>query len=196
MKNIIRHNFNVTKKERNKRNKHNSFLIWFTGLSGSGKSTIANALECMLVKKNISSYVLDGDNVRDGINNDLSFTPNDRSENIRRIAEISNLFIDAGVVTIACFISPLTTDRETVKNIVGKDNFIEIFINTSLKECENRDVKGLYARARSGEIKNMTGISAPYENPKKPDLEISTESEKIIDSVNRIFELIEKKIYE
>jgi len=196
MKNIIRHNFNVTKKERNKRNKHNSFLIWFTGLSGSGKSTIANALECMLVKKNISSYVLDGDNVRDGINNDLSFTPNDRSENIRRIAEISNLFIDAGVVTIACFISPLTTDRETVKNIVGKDNFIEIFINTSLKECENRDVKGLYARARSGEIKNMTGISAPYENPKEPDLEISTESEKIIDSVNRIFELIEKKIYE
>jgi adenylylsulfate kinase len=196
MKNIIRHNFNVTKKERNKRNKHNSFLIWFTGLSGSGKSTIANVLECMLVKKNISSYVLDGDNVRDGINNDLSFTPNDRSENIRRIAEISNLFIDAGVVTIACFISPLTTDRETVKNIVGKDNFIEIFINTSLKECENRDVKGLYARARSGEIKNMTGISAPYENPKEPDLEISTESEKIIDSVNRIFELIEKKIYE
>lgn len=196
MKNIIRHNFNVTKKERNIRNKHNSFLIWFTGLSGSGKSTIANALECMLVKKNISSYVLDGDNVRDGINNDLSFTPNDRSENIRRIAEISNLFIDAGVVTIACFISPLITDRETVKNIVGKDNFIEIFINTSLKECENRDVKGLYARARSGEIKNMTGISAPYENPKKPDLEISTESEKIIDSVNRIFELIEKKIYE
>jgi len=196
MKNIIRHNFNVTKKERNKRNKHNSFLIWFTGLSGSGKSTIANALECMLVKKNISSYVLDGDNVRDGINNDLSFTPNDRSENIRRIAEISNLFIDAGVVTIACFISPLITDRENVKNIVGKDNFIEIFINTSLKECENRDVKGLYARARSGEIKNMTGISAPYENPKEPDLEISTESEKIIDSVNRIFELIEKKIYE
>ena len=196
MKNIIRHNFNVTKKERNKRNKHNSFLIWFTGLSGSGKSTIANALECMLVKKNISSYVLDGDNVRDGINNDLSFTPNDRSENIRRIAEISNLFIDAGVVTIACFISPLITDRETVKNIVGKDNFIEIFINTSLKECENRDVKGLYARARNGEIKNMTGISAPYENPKEPDLEISTESEKIIDSVNRIFELIEKKIYE
>ena len=196
MKNIIRHNFNVTKKERNKRNKHNSFLIWFTGLSGSGKSTIANALECMLVKKNISSYVLDGDNVRGGINNDLSFTANDRSENIRRIAEISNLFIDAGVVTIACFISPLTTDRETVKNIVGKDNFIEIFINTSLKECENRDVKGLYARARSGEIKNMTGISAPYENPKEPDLEISTESEKIIDSVNRIFELIEKKIYE
>ena len=196
MKNIIRHNFNVTKKERNKRNKHNSFLIWFTGLSGSGKSTIANALECMLVKKNISSYVLDGDNVRDGINNDLSFTPNDRSENIRRIAEISNLFIDAGVVTIACFISPLITDRETVKNIVGKDNFIEIFINTSLKECENRDVKGLYARARSGEIKNMTGISAPYENPKEPDLEISTESEKIIYSVHRIFELIEKKIYE
>ena len=196
MKNIIRHNFNVTKKERNKRNKHNSFLIWFTGLSGSGKSTIANALECMLVKKNISSYVLDGDNIRDGINNDLSFIPNDRSENIRRIAEISNLFIDAGVVTIACFISPLITDRETVKNIVGKDNFIEIFINTSLKECENRDVKGLYARARSGEIKNMTGISAPYENPKEPDLEISTESEKIIDSVNRIFELIEKKIYE
>ena len=196
MKNIIRHNFNVTKKERNKRNKHNSFLIWFTGLSGSGKSTIANALECMLVKKKISSYILDGDNVRDGINNDLSFTPNDRSENIRRIAEISNLFIDAGVVTIACFISPLITDRETVKNIVGKDNFIEIFINTSLKECENRDVKGLYARARSGEIKNMTGISAPYENPKEPDLEISTESEKIIDSVNRIFELIEKKIYE
>ena len=145
---------------------HKAFLIWFTGLSGSGKSTIANALESKLNSFNISTYTLDGDNVRFGICNDLTFSPEDRSENIRRIAEVSNLFVDAGIVTLACFISPYKKDRESVRKTVGRKNYIEVFINTNLEECERRDIKGLYKKARAGKINNMTGISAPYGNPK------------------------------
>lgn len=194
VKNIIEHQFNITKHERKKLNKHQSFLIWFTGLSGSGKSTIANALEIELYKQGISTYLLDGDNIRFGINKDLSFSPEDRTENIRRIAEVANLFIDAGVVTLASFVSPYKIDRENIKSIVGQENFVEVYVSTSLEECERRDVKGLYQKARKGEIPNMTGISSPYEPPEAPSLIVDTEKESVKKSVNRILELIKLKL--
>ena len=142
--NITKQTYKITKLDREAKHGHKSFLLWFTGLSGSGKSTLANLVELELHKQKISTYVLDGDNIRQGINKDLTFTPEDRSENIRRIAEIGSLMVDAGILTLAAFISPYIKDRELIKNIVGADKFIEIFINTSLEECERRDVKGLY----------------------------------------------------
>ena len=196
MSNIFRYNFNISKADRQRIHKHKAFLILFTGLSCSGKSSIANALELKLNHLNISTYTLDGDNIRLGISNDLGFSAEDRTENIRRIAEIGNLFIDAGVVTLACFVSPYIKDRDNVKKIVGHANYIEIFVNTSLEECERRDTKGLYKKARKGEIKNMTGISAPYEIPVSPDLEIDTVKDSIDKSVDKIFKLLEKKLYE
>lgn len=196
MSNIFRYNFNISKADRQRIHKHKAFLILFTGLSCSGKSSIANALELKLNHLNISTYTLDGDNIRLGISNDLGFSPEDRTENIRRIAEIGNLFIDAGVVTLACFVSPYINDRDNVKKIVGHDNYIEIFVNTSLEECERRDTKGLYKKARKGEIKNMTGISAPYEIPVSPDLEIDTVKDSMDKSVEKIFKFLEKKLYE
>ena len=194
MSNITPHSFSVSKKERNRLNKHQSFLIWFTGLSGSGKSTIADALEKELYKKSIHTYILDGDNIRKGINKNLGFSPDDRTENIRRIAEISNLFIDAGMVVLSAFVSPYKKDRNNIKKIVGKSNFVEIFINTSLEECERRDVKGLYKKARKGEISNFTGISAPYEAPDTPDVEI-TEKMSIDEAVEKILISINDKLY-
>ena len=170
-------------------------MVWFTGLSGSGKSTIANALESRLNSLNVSTYPLDGDNIRLGICKDLTFSPEDRTENIRRIAEIANLFVDAGIVTLASFVSPYFNDREYVRNTVGAKNYVEVFVSTSLDECERRDVKGLYKKAREGEIKNMTGISAPYETPKNPDLEIDTLKESLDESVDKIFKYLEKKLY-
>ena len=193
-KNIILHDYRVTCDDRRKLNKHNSFLIWVTGLSGSGKSTIANELQNTLHKKGIKTYILDGDNIRNGINHNLSFSPEDRAENNRRIAEISKLFIDAGIVVIAAFISPYQKDRKEVQNIVSPVNFVEVFVNTSLEECEKRDVKGLYKKARKGEIKNFTGISAPYEAPQNPDVEIKTEEETVAESVHKIITHIENKL--
>jgi len=192
--NIVTHTYKVSKLDRQKQNNHNSFLLWFTGLSGSGKSTIASLVEQKLFEKGVKTYVLDGDNIRQGINSDLTFSPEDRKENIRRIAEISNLMIDAGLVVLAAFISPYKKDRENIRDIVKGVNFVEVFINTSLKECERRDVKGLYKKARAGEIKNMTGISAPYEAPEQPDIEIKTEIETIEDAANRIISSISKKL--
>jgi len=192
--NTVRHDYKITKKDREKLNQHRSLLLWFTGLSGSGKSTLANLVEMELHKKGVSTFVLDGDNVRQGINKDLSFAPEDRTENIRRIAEIGHLMVEAGVVTLAAFVSPYIEDRENIKNIVGVDNFIEIYINTSLKECERRDVKGLYKKARAGEIKNMTGISAPYEAPTNPDIEIVTDNQDVETSVHTILDFIIQKI--
>jgi adenylylsulfate kinase len=192
--NIIPHHYQVSKKDRIAHNKHNSFLIWFTGLSGSGKSTIANLVEETLFKAGTKTYSLDGDNIRKGINNDLSFAPDDRTENIRRIAEISNLMIDAGLVVFAAFVSPYKKDRENIRTIVKDINFVQVYINTSIDECERRDVKGLYKKARAGEIKNMTGISAPYEAPERPDIEIKTEDESIEDSVKRIVDFITPKL--
>ena len=192
--NIIPHSYQVSVKDRNKMNNHSSFLLWFTGLSGSGKSTIANAVELELHKKGIKTYTLDGDNIRKGINIDLTFSPEDRTENIRRIAEISNLMIDAGLVVLAAFVSPYKKDRENIKSIVKDVNFVEIYVNTSIKECERRDVKGLYKKARIGEIQNMTGITEPYEAPTSSDIEIKTENESINDAVKKIIDFIKPKL--
>lgn len=192
-KNIVTHSFKIGADERRKLNTHNSFLIFFTGLSGSGKSTIANALEQRLHEKNIRTYTLDGDNVRQGINSDLTFDPKDRSENIRRIGELSKLFIDAGIVVLAAFIAPYAKDRDLIRKTVGIKNYIEVFINTSLEVCEQRDVKGLYAKARKGEIKNMTGVSSPYEQPINPNVEISNEN-SIEESVDIIYKAIENQL--
>ena len=192
--NVTTHNYAITINDRRKSNDHNSFLIWFTGLSGSGKSTIANRVEQELFKKGIKTYSLDGDNIRKGINKDLSFTPEDRTENIRRIGETANLMIDAGLVVLAAFVSPYKKDRENVKHSVKASNFVEVFINTSLEECERRDTKGLYKKARAGEIKNMTGISAPYELPENPDILINTESQTIEEAVSVILKFVETKL--
>ncbi|MCL4131208.1 UNVERIFIED_CONTAM: hypothetical protein GTU68_063905 [Idotea baltica] len=192
--NIIPHSYQVSKKDRKNNNKHNSFLIWFTGLSGSGKSTIANVVEQELYKQGVKTYTLDGDNIRKGINSDLTFAPEDRTENIRRIAEVSNLMIDAGLVVLAAFVSPYKKDRENIKNIVKDVNFVEVYVNTSIEECERRDVKGLYKKARAGEIKNMTGISAPYEAPENPDIEIVTEQESVEEAVQKILKEIKFKL--
>ena len=188
--NTVKHNYKTTKIQREALHGHKSYLIWFTGLSGSGKSTLANLVETALHKKGISTYILDGDNIRQGINKDLSFAPQDRSENIRRISEISNLMLEAGVVTLAAFVSPYINDREGVKHIVGADNFIEIYVNTTLEECERRDVKGLYKKARKGEIKNMTGVSSPYEAPTNPDFEVVTDGQSIENSVQSILKFL------
>lgn len=190
----VKHDYKTSKTDRETLHGHKGYLLWFTGLSGSGKSTLANLVEIALHKQGLSTYILDGDNIRQGINKDLSFAPEDRSENIRRIAEISNLMLDAGVITLAAFVSPYIKDRQEVQQIVGTDNFIEIFVNTSLEECERRDVKGLYKKARSGEIKNMTGISSPYEAPVNPDLEIITDGQSIEESVENIINFITKKL--
>lgn len=191
--NLVTYPYSVTRKDRLKSNGHNSFLILFTGLSGAGKSTLANNLEYLLFKKNIKTYILDGDNIRKGINKNLGFSPEDRSENNRRIAEISKLLIDAGVVVLVAVIAPYQKDREIIKNIVSKENYIEVFVNTSLETCEKRDVKGLYKKARNGEIKNMTGISSPYEIPTNPDIEISDQL-SIEESITLIFDFIKDKL--
>ncbi|MEG1659622.1 MAG: adenylyl-sulfate kinase [Bacteroides sp.] len=163
-----------------------SVMIWFTGLSGSGKSTLAIALERELHQRGILCRILDGDNIRSGINNNLGFSETDRVENIRRIAEVSKLFIDSGIITLAAFISPNNELREMASRIVGQDDFLEVFVSTPLEECEKRDVKGLYAKARRGEIKNFTGISAPFEVPPHPDLSLDTSKMTIEESVNQL----------
>lgn len=192
-KNISEHAYKISADDRKRMNNHNAFLVLFTGLSGSGKSTIANALEQRLFKEHIHTYVLDGDNIRRGINKNLGFSPEDRSENNRRIGEISKLFIDAGLVVLAAFVSPYKKDRAFIKNTVNPDNFIEVFVNTSLEECERRDVKGLYKKARAGAIKNMTGISAPYEAPENPDIELS-ELYSVEESVALVYNKIKSKL--
>ncbi len=192
--NVIPHNFSIGKAERTGLKGHGAFLVWFTGLSGSGKSTIANAFEKHLAEKNIHTYALDGDNVRKGLNKNLGFSPEDRTENIRRIAEVANLMVDAGLVVLGAFVSPYQKDREDISNIVGPENYVEIFVNTPLEECERRDVKGLYAKARAGEIKNFTGINAPYEAPVNPDCEIDTTSTSVEEAVEIIFEKVKSKL--
>lgn len=168
--------------------------IWLTGLSGSGKTTIALYLEKKLHANRIITKLLDGDNIRTGINNNLGFSQDERDENIRRIAEVSKLFVECGIVTINCFVSPTINSREKAKKIIGEDNFIEVFIDTSLEECEKRDVKGLYKKARKGEIKNFTGISAPYEAPLNPSISISTFNQKIEDCGEELFKFVLPKI--
>jgi adenylylsulfate kinase len=165
-------------------------VLWFTGLSGSGKSTIAKGLEAALHAEGLFAIVLDGDNVRAGINNNLGFSDDDRKENIRRIAEVAKLFVSNGIITICTFVSPTEEIRSQAKAIIGSKDFVEIFVNTPVEECEKRDVKGLYAKARKGEIKDFTGINAPFENPSKPDLEIETTNKSIEETVNEVFEFV------
>lgn len=174
--------------------KQRGCMVWFTGLSGSGKSTVAIALERELQKRGILCRILDGDNIRFGINSNLGFSEEDRIENIRRIAEIGKLFVDTGIVTIAAFISPNNMLREMASKIIGHDDFIEVFVSTPLEECERRDVKGLYAKARRGEIKNFTGISAPFEAPENPAISLDTSKLSVEQSVNRLLDLILPRI--
>ena len=193
-KNIVKHDYAVDQNSRSKLKKHKSLLLWFTGLSGSGKSTIANCVEQALHEKGIHTYTLDGDNVRKGLNNNLSFSPEDRTENIRRIAETAKLMMDAGLVVLAAFVSPYKKDRDNIRTIVGSENMVEIYINTSVEECERRDEKGLYKKARAGEIKNMTGISSPYEAPENPEIEIDTEKVNVEKATEHIINNIYPKL--
>jgi len=167
-----------------------SQVIWMTGLSGSGKTTIAIALEQKLRDKGFLTQVLDGDNVRTGINNNLGFSEEDRTENIRRIAEVSKLFLNSGIITINCFVSPTIAIRENAKEIIGDNNFIEVFVNTPIEICEQRDVKGLYKKARAGEIKDFTGIDSPFEAPLNPELDVKTANITIEEAANNILEYI------
>jgi adenylylsulfate kinase len=173
----------VSRKEREQKLNQKSKVIWFTGLSGSGKTTLATALERVLFNKGFITQILDGDNIRSGININLGFSPEDRIENIRRIAEISKLLVNSGVISICSFISPTEEIRELVRDIVGKDDFLEIYLSTPIEVCEDRDVKGLYQKARSGEIKNFTGISAPFEIPQNAMLSIDTSYKSVEECV-------------
>lgn len=168
-------------------------MLWFTGLSGSGKSTVAMALERELQKRGLLCRILDGDNIRTGINANLGFSADDRRENIRRVAEVAKLFVDTGIITIAAFVSPTEDLRNLAQHIIGKDDFKEIFISTPIEECERRDVKGLYARARRGEVKNFTGISAPFEAPQHPALSLDTSKLSLEESVAQLLQLLNIK---
>jgi len=187
----------VSKADREQLLNQKSQLIWFTGLSGSGKSTLAVALEKKLFDKSFKTYLLDGDNVRQGLNKDLTFDDEGRKENIRRIGEVANLMLDAGTIVLSAFISPFKADRDLIRELVGSDNFIEIFADCPIEVCEQRDVKGLYQKARSGAIKNFTGIDSPYEIPVNPDLIIKTHELSLEDSLdlllNKILPRISKK---
>lgn len=173
---------------------HKGITIWLTGLSGAGKTTIAANVEKLLHKKRILTEVLDGDNIRSGINNNLGFSEEDREENIRRIAEVAKLFVNCGIVTLASFVSPTKKIRNKAKEIIGKENFIEVYIATSLEECENRDVKGLYKKARKGEIKHFTGIDAPYEAPENADIVIKTENKTVEECSKELYNFILNKL--
>ena len=190
MDNIFKQNFQINKSDYVLRNKHSSLVIWLTGLSGSGKSTIADELNTYFFSQSINSFILDGDNTRIGINSDLTFSDNDRKENIRRVAEISKLFNDAGFVIIASFISPFQSDRDRAKQIIGVENYFEVFINCPIEECEKRDVKGLYKKARNGEIQKFTGIDSPFEEPQNPNLIINTTKLSIKEATKLIIDKI------
>ena len=184
----------LQRKDREALLKQKGIMIWFTGLSGSGKSTLAIALEGELYKQGILCRILDGDNIRSGINNNLGFSEADRTENIRRIAEVSKLFVDCGIVTIAAFISPTHAIRRMASAIIGEDDFLEVYVSTPIEECERRDVKGLYAKARRREIKEFTGISSPFEAPEHPFISIDTSRQSLADSVKVLLEAVSPKI--
>ncbi|WP_088102408.1 adenylyl-sulfate kinase [Halalkalibacter urbisdiaboli] len=193
--NIVWHETTVKKEERQARNKHKSCILWFTGLSGAGKSTLANALEYTLFNRGLQSYVLDGDNVRHGLNKGLGFSDEDRKENIRRIGEVAKLFVDAGTIVCTAFISPFKEDRDRVRELVEEGEFIEVYVRCSLEACESRDPKGLYKKARAGEIPSFTGISSPYEEPENPELIIDSDKLSIEESVEKIIQyLVEQNI--
>lgn len=191
---IIPQNYRITRLDRNKLAGHQSFILWFTGLSGSGKSTLANAVEQELYSRGIRTYVLDGDNIRHGLNSNVDFSEEGRKENIRRIGEVSKLFVDAGIIVLTAFISPFRADRDRVRALVQDGEFIEIFVDCPLEVCESRDVKGLYKKARAGEIPDFTGIHSPFEAPLHPELIIRTSENDLSTSVNIIIEYISNKL--
>ena len=191
--NIVWHNATIDRNYRQKLNDHKSIILWFTGLSGSGKSTLAHAVEEELYKNNCRTFVLDGDNVRHGLSSDLTFSPTDRKENIRRIGEVAKLMLEAGLITLTAFISPYKEDRGYVRNLLPHGDFLEIYCKCDLEICESRDPKGLYARAKNGEIKNYTGISSPYETPEKPELTIDTGKLSVEESVKQVIRLLESR---
>jgi adenylylsulfate kinase len=184
----------VSKAQRGELLKQQAKLIWFTGLSGSGKSTLAVQLEAQLFAKGYKTYLLDGDNIRTGLNKDLSFTDEARVENIRRIGEVAKLMLDSGIIVLSAFISPFKSDRDQVKKIVGNENYIEVFVDTPIEICEQRDVKGLYKKARAGEVKNFTGIDSPYERPENPDIAIPTHEVSVDESLTLLMKLVEPKV--
>jgi adenylylsulfate kinase len=192
-KNVVWHNAVITRQLRQQQNKHKSLVLWFTGLSGSGKSTLAHAVEEKLYEKNYRTMVLDGDNVRHGLCGDLGFSNEDRIENIRRIGELSKLFVEAGMIVLNAFISPFKMDRQQVRRILPHGDFIEIFCDCSIDVCESRDVKGLYKKARNGEISHFTGISSPYEPPDKPELCVNTAKLSIEESVDVVLQMLESR---
>ncbi len=191
--NIYWHTGQVERHDRQQRNKHSSFVLWFTGLSGSGKSTLANAVEKRLFDTNHNIIVLDGDNIRHGLCSDLNFSADDRHENMRRIGEVAKLFVESGTIILAAFVSPYIEDREQVRSRLPHGEFYEAFCNCELSVCEERDPKGLYARARSGEIDSFTGISAPYEVPPNPDVSVNSATQTVEEEVDVIIEFLTKK---
>jgi len=191
-RNIVWHNRRLTKGDYRTRNGHPSLVIWFTGYSGSGKSTLSHALEEVLYEKGWYTYILDGDNMRHGLNEDLGFTENDRQENIRRIGEVAKLFVDAGVVILCAFISPFREDRDRVRKLLDADEFVEVYVKCDLETCELRDPKGLYKKARAGQIPNFTGIDSPYEAPLSPEITVDTGCQSIAESVQQILSYLEK----
>lgn len=192
--NIIHQSYKIDQKKRLSLLNQRPLLIWFTGLSGSGKSTMANLLENELHESGFKTYTLDGDNVRHGLCKDLAFTEQDRVENIRRIGEVSKLFLDAGIIVLSSFVSPFNEDREAVKALIGEDKFVEVFVDCPLEVCEQRDVKGLYKKAREGKIKNFTGIDSPFEKPINPDIHLKTNEEETSESLKKLLNFVEDKI--
>ncbi|WP_417381353.1 adenylyl-sulfate kinase [Gimesia sp.] len=193
--NVTWHDHRVTKEERCKQNGHKGAVLWFTGLSGSGKSTIANTVDHKLFEMGKHTFVLDGDNIRMGLNKNLGFSPEDRTENIRRIGEVSKLYTDAGILVMTAFISPYLEDRDQVREIMGEGEFIEVLVQASLETCEERDPKGLYKKARAGEIKGFTGIDAPYEAPEKPELVLDSDAKGIDELADEVVAYLEANGY-
>ncbi|MBS4211564.1 adenylyl-sulfate kinase [Neobacillus rhizophilus] len=191
--NITWHNATITKEDRRAQNGHGSCTLWFTGLSGSGKSTIANAVSNELFRQGINEYVLDGDNIRHGLNKDLGFSEEDRTENIRRIGEVAKLFVDSGQIVTTAFISPFRSDRDNVRALFAEGEFIEVFIDCPLEECERRDPKQLYVKARKGEIKDFTGIDSPYESPENPEILIRSDLVTVEESVEQVLGYLREK---
>ena len=195
--NIVWHKTSVGRESLERKRNHKSIILWFTGLSGSGKSTLANAVNAALFKKGLSSYVLDGDNIRHGLCKDLGFSDLDREENIRRIGEVSKLFLDAGIIVLTAFVSPFRSDRDKARSLVKQNDFLEIYCSANLDVCEKRDTKGLYAKARAGQIQDFTGISSPYEEPQNPDLKVDTGLKNLDECVGDVIsKLIELEIFE
>jgi adenylylsulfate kinase len=190
---VVWHHATITRKHRETLNNHKSAILWFTGLSGAGKSTLAHAVEDRLHQMACRTFVLDGDNVRHGLCGDLGFSKDDRKENIRRIGNVAKLFLEAGVIVLTAFISPFRSDRRLVRNMVHHGEFLEIFCNASIDVCEQRDVKGLYQKARKGEIKEFTGISSPYETPTNPELTLDTGTLPLMECVDRVIDLLKSR---